>query len=332
MRRRLLLLAGALLAGPTFPTRGAGADVADAAASTREPEPSTVTMALVPAVDVDGTGVFLDQVLALNPPAAVPHVRMFEAPRMDQPATLTRAQVLAVLQEHLPALSSNRWDGPQQSRVARRVRRLEETEVQTLLTAAVQSQAEAEGELELRFTRPWTALIVPQDPLTLKVVDLPAGGLAAYSLIRFELLAGTERLGTHQLAVQAKLWREVPVARSTLQRGQLLGDAEVTLERRDVLTLRDPLGANNLADASLELAEAIRAGQPLLTRSVRIRPVIRRGGLVEGVAQDGLLSISLRVEALEDGQTGQTVRVRNPKTRREFLGRVRNEHSVLLLL
>ena len=70
----------------------------------------------------------------------------------------------------------------------------------------------------------------------------------------------------------------------------------------------------------------------LLARQVRVRPVLQRGRVVDGVYKDGMLSISLKVETLEDGSPGQIVRVRNPKTRRELYGKVENEETVLISL
>ena len=135
-----------------------------------------------------------------------------------------------------------------------------------------------------------------------------------------------------QLAVQAAVWRDVPVARSPLVRGQLLRDADVVMERRDVLVQKDVLAKFPTDDDSLELAQAVPAGRPLLNHSIRVRPLIQRGRVVEAIYQDGTLSISLKVEALEDGALGQTVRVRNPKTKREIYGKVQNEQTVLLAL
>jgi flagella basal body P-ring formation protein FlgA len=53
---------------------------------------------------------------------------------------------------------------------------------------------------------------------------------------------------------------------------------------------------------------------------------------VEAVFQEGSMTISLKVEALEDGALGQTVRVRNPKTRRELYGKIQNEDLVSIAL
>ena len=78
-------------------------------------------------------------------------------------------------------------------------------------------------------------LAVPDEPLTLKVFDLPATGIIPSCVVSCELWNGKERVGSWQLAVQASIWRDIPVAHSALTRGQLLKDADVTLERRDVL-------------------------------------------------------------------------------------------------
>jgi len=104
------------------------------------------------------------------------------------------------------------------------------------------------------------------------------------------------------------------------------------MERRDVLVQRDAFLNFPTEDSSLELTENIPVGLPVLNRSVHARPLIRRGRLVEAVYQDGGLSISLKVESLEDGSLGQTVRVRNPKTKRELIGKVQNEQTVLIAL
>jgi flagella basal body P-ring formation protein FlgA len=84
--------------------------------------------------------------------------------------------------------------------------------------------------------------------------------------------------------------------------------------------------------SSLELTENIQEGAHLLSRSVKIRPSIRRGELVEAILQDGALSVSLRVEVLEDGLPGQLVRIRNPQSKRELRGKVQNEQTILIAL
>ena len=63
-----------------------------------------------------------------------------------------------------------------------------------------------------------------------------------------------------------------------------------------------------------------------------MRAVVHRGQIAEALVRDGAISISLKVEVLEEGEPGQTVGVRNPVTRRQFRGRVLNEQTIQLLL
>ncbi len=289
---------------------------------------------LLPRAQVDSSGIFLNQLVI--PPAtsaALPQIRLAPAPNLGQTASFSREQITELVRQHNPELFTSNWSGATQIRVSRRTRQFIDSDMIDLLTATLQREVVKDrGELELHLARPWVPLPVPDEPLTLKVFDTPANGIVPNCVIRCELWNGKERVGDWQLAVQASVWREIPVAHSALTRGQLLKDADITMERRDVLVQRDAYLNFSRADDSLQLAENIPSGSPVLNRSIRIRPIIQRGQMVEGLYQDGSLSISLKVETLEDGLPGQTVRVRNPKTKRELYGKVQNEQTVLIAL
>jgi len=210
---------------------------------------------------------------------------------------------------------------------------LAEADLLELLTATLQKEyVKDKGDLELRFARPWNSRAVPDEPLSVKILDLPTSGVTPSFILRFELRTAKASLGTSQVALQAKIWREVWIARSSLKRGELAANADLDRERRDVLTLRDSAAEFSTGDTSLELAEALQAGAPVLARSVKARPVIRRGQAADALVQDGTLSISMKVEALEDGAPGQIIRVRNAQSRRDLRGKVLNEQTILIPL
>jgi flagellar basal body P-ring formation protein FlgA len=76
--------------------------------------------------------------------------------------------------------------------------------------------------------------------------------------------------------------------------------------------------------------EPVQPGVTLLARFVRPRAIVRRGQSLAALVRDGGLMISLKVEALEDGALGQTIRIRNPVSRRDLRGRVLDEQNVLV--
>lgn len=208
---------------------------------------------------------------------------------------------------------------------------VDEAVLKELLTVALQNDyVRDRGELELRFTRAWSPVTATNQPITVNILDLPTTGVGANFIVRFELLAADQTIGTWQMPVVAHIWRNVWVAHSPLKSGELLSQIDRVMERRDMLAMRDA-GLGDVGDESLyELAENIPTGTPLYASSIKLRTLVRRGQLAEAIVQDGLLSVSLKVEVLEDGVLGQYVLVRNPLSQREFRGKVQDEQTILV--
>jgi flagella basal body P-ring formation protein FlgA len=216
---------------------------------------------------------------------------------------------------------------------ARPMRAFTEADVLNLLTNALQRDyVKDRGELELNFTQSWTPPTLPDEPLTVKILELPTAGVTPNFIIRFQLCTTNENLGTWQAAVQAHVWRNVWVAHSTLRRGTPIAGADVANERYDVLKVREPLADFSPDDPNLELAEQVSAGVPLLERMLKPRTVIHRGQIANALVHDGALSVSTKVEVLEDGAPGQTIRARNLISRRDLSGRVLDDQTILISL
>jgi flagella basal body P-ring formation protein FlgA len=284
-------------------------------------------------VQVDSRGIFAADLVNGPAVASVPRVSMGSAPAVGKTIVLTRAQIADWLKKNAPDVTATNWTGVDKVRVTRKARMIEETEIKDLLTTVLQQQNVREkGELELRMNHAWSPMQIPDEPISVKILDLPAAGVTPNFIVRFELRTGNELIGNYQVPLQARILRDVWVARSTLQRGQLLQDADITQEKRDILTLRDAITKLPTNDRGVEIGESIQAGAALGPRSFRLRPVIFRGAVADAMVQEGGLTISVKVEVLEDGVPGQTVRVRNVKSKKEFRGKVQNEETILVYL
>ncbi len=283
-------------------------------------------------VRVGGDGVYLDELLE-GASAVLPHVRISQAPRFGQVLSIPRGQINSSLTRLTDGAITNCL-GAETVRVARKSRLLEEEEMVSAVTSRLQQdQLKDRAELELRTTRPWISAPVPDEPLSIRIVELPASGLSSIFLCRFEVATtNNEVVGSWQATFSAKAWRQVWIPSTALRRGMSVSDAPLSLERRDILNLREPLAEFSAADSSLEIADFVPASTPLLARHIKIRPSVRRGQRVEAVITDGALAITLKVEALEDGIEGQTIRIRNPQSKRDLVGRVKNENTVIVSL
>jgi len=222
----------------------------------------------------------------------LPALRLCDSPAFGKFAVFTREQIAGFLRDAGSDLVVTNWTGPETIRVNRRARTFTETDMVNLLTV----------------------------------------GVTSGFITRFEIRTAREGLGIWQTTVQARIWREVWVAHSPIKRGESLNTADVTRERRDVLPVRDALADFVAPDAALEFSEPVMSGNPVLARTLKPRAVVHRGQIAQAVLQNGALSITMKVEVLEDGAPGQIIRARNPLSRRDVSGKVINEQMLLITL
>jgi flagella basal body P-ring formation protein FlgA len=184
------------------------------------------------------------------------------------------------------------------------------------------------GELRLTLGRPWEAVRLPADDLFLAVTELPVGGVSGAFFIRAKASSGGAVVGEWQLPLRAQLSQEVWVAATRLERGQELDRSLLGVQKVDVLRERTPLIPATADPTAFDLTQSIPAGRPLTTRDVIARPVVRKGQVVEVVAQQGLLAVTMKALALESGAIGDLIKLRNLESRREFSGQILHENKV----
>jgi flagella basal body P-ring formation protein FlgA len=299
-----------------------------ALASPARASEDTRSFTLQAEAQVDSQGVFLDQLVA----EGATHVRLADAPALGATTVLTRSQVQDLIRRKAPDFATTNWAGAEKIRLARQARSLDEEGLTSMLAEVMQQEnVRDRGQLELHLARPWKAVLVPDEPLTVRVLEFPAAGVSSTFTVRFELRCGQEIIGSWSMPLQARLWREILVAQAPVKRGERLQTASLGRERRDILRVRDAY-TGRTDDASLELVENIPAGAPVLNGAVRVRPVVYRGKMVDAILQQGAMIITIKAQALEDGFPGQSIRVRNSVSGREFRGKVQNEDTIEVTL
>src|ERR1700744_673242 len=279
----------------------------------------------------DSSGIYLQQLVKSD--QSVPALRLTDAPAFGKTMDLTRAQIKDLITAAAPGLSVSNWSGADSIEISRRSHTLSETATLSLLAATLQKNyVKDRGELELNFVQQWTPPTVPDEPLTVKVLELPTAGVTHSFIIRFQLCTANETVGTWQASVQAHVWRDSWVAHSDLQRGESLSDADVTRERRDILGINESLAEFQPNDPSLQISTSVQSGNILLARDLKPRAVMHRGQMADALLQDGALNIMMKVEVLEDGAPGQIVKVRNPVSMRNLSGKVVNDQTIMISL
>lgn len=284
-------------------------------------------------VEVDGEGVFLSQIVEPVKDRALPVIRLADPPAIGRNLVVTRDEIQRALFREAPAWPGRITGGPMQVFVTRRTRVLDAPEVVRELTSAIQNEyVRDRGELDLQLSRRWNPVVVPDEFFDFRILDMPSNGISSSFIIRFEIANDRESFGVWQLPVTARIWKDIWVAAAPLKRGETLRTADMETARHDLLRLREEILDSVPSDIVIELTRNLRAGTPVTVNMIRERPMVFRGQVVDGLIQDGPLTIALKVVLLENGRLGEMVRVRNPQTRRELRGIVENENNINLSL
>lgn len=194
------------------------------------------------------------------------------------------------------------------------------------LARDLSSHFNLEGELQIELLRAWTPPSRVATTWTLQVLDYPSV-MSSSLLLRARILADAAPAGEATFVLRANLWRDAWTTRQPLTIGATFDAAALEARRVDMLRERDALPAA-VGDRSYIFARGVAAGRLLTWRDISRRPLIKKNDIVEVSAVDGLLALTMKAQAMENGAQGDTITVRNLESRKDFAATVIDENRV----
>jgi flagella basal body P-ring formation protein FlgA len=175
-----------------------------------------------------------------------------------------------------------------------------------------------DGDLELEMLRPWDPPATTASAWDVVVTEYPPAPSSIMS-VRCRVLADGAQVDDVNLVFRASLWRDAWYARQPLAAGSMFDPSALEAHRIDTFRERNALPASE-GNASYIFARQVPADRLLSWNDIARRPLVRKGEMVDVVASEGMLFVSLRALALENGAQGQMVVVRNVDTRKDISG------------
>ena len=195
------------------------------------------------------------------------------------------------------------------------------------LTERIHTHFGLEGELHLMPVSGGN--FAPKPGAQIAIIEFPAG-ISAQILLRVRMETPGEASLEQTLALRANLWRSGWKLRQPSQRGDLLDTSALEPVRIDVLRDRDAL--SSMPQGDYIFTRAVQPDRLLTWRDLAARPIVRRGQVVEVLAQSGPVSVSLKGMAMQDGARNETIRIRNIQSNREFTAQVTGENRAVIRL
>jgi flagellar basal body P-ring formation protein FlgA len=122
--------------------------------------------------------------------------------------------------------------------------------------------------------------------------------------------------------VEVEALAEMVVATRTLERGEVLGESDVALARRDLAHLQGRFCRKTEEVIGLRVKSAIRANSPLRGDGLERVPVVKSGQLVTIVAENDVVKITASGRAKGAGALGDLIMVQNLASQKDVAARV----------
>jgi len=184
------------------------------------------------------------------------------------------------------------------------------------------------GRISLTPMRPLPDLSKHSEPFSVNLSRLP-GRLSKntiYLSIQVENAEGV--LGNWDVPFRPALYSDVWFAKRYLREGELAASSDFEARQVDLLYEPDAVVATLEVLQQHEYSRDIRPGQPLLWNDLTERSLVRKGQVVDVIAYQGMIGISMRAKAQQNGVRGEVVFLRNLESNKDFTGEVIGEGRV----
>jgi flagella basal body P-ring formation protein FlgA len=177
------------------------------------------------------------------------------------------------------------------------------------VTRDVDRHFQLDGDLRLDLLQTWEPPQQAAQTWTVSVSEYPEYA-GSNMFLRVRIAADGADLGEASLLVHAALWRDAWVSRMPLSSGSAFDPAELGTQRVDFFRQRDALPAAS-AEQGMIFCRDIAPDRVITWHDVARRPLVHKGEIVDVIGSEGMLYVTMKAMALENGARGDLVRVRN---------------------
>jgi flagellar basal body P-ring formation protein FlgA len=299
---------------------------------------TSIRIELRPAAEVDHAEVTVGDVAVITTGDLQMLQRLVDlpigpAPRTDAAVRIDRRRLMRWIRSRTGVESSQIvWTGPSTTVVRRAMREISGQAVaraaEERLRAALASD---QRRLVLHVRQIPRALAAPAGPLRLEARPVPPTEVVPRRLtVWVDVWVDDRFVRTVPVGFDVGVFGPAYVATRGHAAGQILAPAELAIREVEWSGRDAPLLDPGAPDTSkpLRLRRRVAAGEPLTRAETEQAPAVARGEWAVLRATQGSVQLETRVEVLQDGRSGQAVRVRLPSGHDVILARVTGPGAV----
>jgi flagellar basal body P-ring formation protein FlgA len=300
-------------------------------------EAAAIRIELRPSVEVARADVTLGDVAVVTARDRATLQRLVELPlgaasRTGAALRVRRAPLLRWIQARTGiAASAIAWAGPASSEIRLASRDVTGDAIAQVAEAALRAALARDGRrVELHVLPVTRSVAAPAGELRLDARPIPRTAVVPRRMhVWVDVWVEERFVRTVPVAFEVGVFGPAYVTTRDQEAGEVL-DGSALAVREVEWSGQDapPLAPGALDGAHLRLRRRVPAGETLTRAQVKSAPLVARGGRALLRAARGRVELETRVEVLEDGRSGETIRVKLPNATAAILARVTGPGTV----
>ncbi len=125
-----------------------------------------------------------------------------------------------------------------------------------------------------------------------------------------------------------KVYENIVIANNSMARGEEISTDDITLDKRDISSLRAGYLTNIKQAIGKKLKRPLQKGSVIRHQFLKAPLMVKKGHIVTIIAKNSQLTIRMAGKALSNGSKGELISVKNSKSGRVVQGKVVAENLV----
>ncbi len=276
-------------------------------------------------VSVTGARLILADIAVISPPGSeansIGQLPVASAPAPGATKKLSTVSVITSLRNR-PEVADVDWQGSETIVVQRKGNRISQEQLQQIIAEYLKENSAKLPKTEIRFTsfRLPKELMLPFGELSWKVTPSRPEIMGSSS---FSIFFSVDGKPSGNCVVRGKLEAiaDVATATTTLHKGDLITADKITMERKTVDNLDQPI-VDKQQLIGKQADRTVKAGKTIEQAYIVSPPIIKEGEMIKIFARKGILQISTSGIAKADGRLGETIQVKNVSSNKLIYCRV----------
>jgi len=183
--------------------------------------------------------------------------------------------------------------------------------------------------------------VIEIDEMPCKSLEVPDGNIkintffnndyfSPHTIVKADIIIDGVKEKSLIVPVNIKIYDNVWIAKDYIERGKAFSESNLTLERKEISSaVKYALRENTNPEGCLA-RKTFRPGDILDNRYIENAPAIKRESPVSVIFKSDFVTVTMSAEAMDNGNIGDYIKVRNYRYKKDYTGRVISQNTVLV--